>query len=174
MEDATQIISYFAYLLPAIVVGLVAYFFFKGHTANEEGRRRYLIQKEAQKNIIPIRLQAYERLTLFLERIDPNKLLLRVKPHSEDLQKYESLLIQNIDNEYEHNLAQQIYVTPECWNLINAAKNATIQVIRQASMNEKVDDSDKLRAFLLNHFMGEVTPSHKALMYVKKEVSELF
>ncbi|PHS64708.1 MAG: hypothetical protein COB12_08130 [Flavobacterium sp.] len=174
MEDATLIISYFAYLLPAIVVGLVAYFFFKGHTANEEGRRRYLIQKEAQKNIIPIRLQAYERLTLFLERIDPNKLLLRIKPFSGDLQKYESLLIQNIDNEYEHNLAQQIYITPECWNLINAAKNATIQVIRQASMNEKVDDSDKLRAFLLNHFVGEITPSHKALMFVKKEVSELF
>ncbi|MCF6307247.1 MAG: hypothetical protein L3J09_04755 [Flavobacteriaceae bacterium] len=174
MEDATLIISYFAYLLPAIVVGLVAYFFFKGHTANEEGRRRYLIQKEAQKNIIPIRLQAYERLTLFLERIDPNKLLLRVKPFSDELQKYESLLIQNIDNEYEHNLAQQIYITPECWNLINAAKNATIQVIRQASMNEKVGDSDKLRAFLLNHFVGEITPSHKALMFVKKEVSELF
>ena len=174
MEDVTQIISYFAYLLPAIVVGLVSYFFFKGHTANEEGRRRFLIQKEAQKNIIPVRLQAYERLTLFLERIDPKKILLRVKPFSKDLQEYETLLIQNIDNEYEHNLVQQIYVTPECWNLINAAKNATIQVIRQASMNEKVDDSDKLRAFLLNHFMDEVTPSHKALMFVKKEVSELF
>jgi len=174
MEDVTQIISYFAYLLPAIVVGLVSYFFFKGHTANEEGRRRFLIQKEAQKNIIPVRLQAYERLTLFLERIDPKKILLRVKPFSKDLQEYETLLIQNIDNEYEHNLVQQIYVTPECWNLINAAKNATIQVIRQASMNEKVDDSDKLRAFLLNHFMDEVTPSHKALLFVKKEVSELF
>ena len=174
MEDATQIISYFAYLLPAIIVGLVAYYFFKGHTSNEEGRRRYLIQKEAQKNILPIRLQAYERLTLYLERIDPNKLLLRIKPYSDDLQKYESLLIQNIDNEYEHNLAQQIYITPECWNLVIAAKNATTQVIRQTSMNEKVDNSDKLRTFLLNHFMGEVTPSHKALMYVKKEVSELF
>jgi len=174
MENVTQVLNYVAYLLPAIVVGLVAYYFFKGHTANEEGRRRYLIQKEAQKSIIPIRLQAYERLTLFLERIDPNKLLLRVKPFSDNLQEYETLLIQNIDNEHEHNLVQQIYITPECWNLINAAKNATIQVIRQASMNEKVDDADKLRAFLLNHFMGEVTPSHKALLFVKKEVSELF
>jgi len=174
MEEATQIISYIAYLLPAIVVGLVAYYFFKGHTANEEGRRRYLIQKEAQKNIIPIRLQAYERLTLFLERIDPNKLLIRVKPFSDELQKYETLLIQNIENEYEHNLAQQIYVSPECWNLITAAKNATMQVIRQSSMNDKVDSSDKLRETLLNHFMGEITPSNKAMMFVKKEVSELF
>ena len=120
MEDLTLVISYFAYLLPAIVVGLVAYFFFKGHTSNEEGRRRYLIQKEAQKSLLPVRLQAYERLTLFLERIDPNKLLIRVKPYSDDLQEYETLLIQNIDKEYEHNLSQQIYVSPECWNLITA------------------------------------------------------
>ena len=76
--EIEQVLSYFAYLLPAIIVGIVAYYFFKGHTANEEGRRRYLIQKEAQNKTIPIRLQAYERLTLFLERIDPNKLLIRV------------------------------------------------------------------------------------------------
>jgi len=39
MEEMTQILSYVAYLLPAIVVGVIAYYFFKGHTANEEGRR---------------------------------------------------------------------------------------------------------------------------------------
>ena len=174
MEDITLVMSYFSYLLPAIVVGLIAYYFFKGHTANEEGRRRYLIQKEAQKKVLPIRLQAYERLTLLLERIDPNKLLLRVKPYSDDLQKYESLLIQNIDKEYEHNLSQQIYVSPECWSFITVAKNATIQVLRQSGMNKKVDNPEKLRAFLLNHFMDEETPSHKALLLLKKEVSELF
>ena len=80
--EIEQVLSYVAFLLPAIVVGIVAYYFFKGHTANEEGRRRYLIQKEAQNKVIPLRLQAYERLTLFLERIDPNKLLIRVKPYS--------------------------------------------------------------------------------------------
>ena len=174
MEEVTQILNYVAYLLPAIVVGVIAYYFFKGHTANEEGRRRYLIQKEAQNKIIPLRLQAYERLTLFLERIDPNKLLIRIKPYSDELQKYEDLLIKNIDQEFEHNLTQQIYITHDCWNLINAAKNATMQVIRQSAMNEKVDNADKLRESLLNHFMGEVTPSQKALAYVKKEVRELF
>ena len=173
MEEATQILSYVAYLLPAIVVGLISYFFFKGHTANEEGRR-YLIQKEAQKSVIPVRLQAYERITLFLERIDPNKILIRVKPYSDDIQEYENLLIKSIDQEYEHNLSQQIYVSPECWNLITAAKNATLQIIRQSVMNEKNDSSDKLRHYILNHFMGEITPSKKALEYVNKEVKELF
>ncbi|MCH2490832.1 MAG: hypothetical protein MK211_11840 [Flavobacteriales bacterium] len=174
MEEVSQILSYVAYLLPAIVVGVIAYYFFKGHTANEEGRRRYLIQKEAQNKVLPMRLQAYERMTLFLERMDPNKLLLRVKPFSDDVSKYEELLIKNIEQEYDHNLTQQIYLTQECWNLVNAAKNATIHIIRQAAMHEKENNADALRQYVLQNFMEEVTPSQKALVYVRKEVSELF
>ncbi len=174
MEEISQILSYVAYLLPAIVVGVVAYYFFKGHTANEEGRRRYLVQKEAQNKMIPTRLQAYERLTLLMERIDPNKLLVRIKPISEEIDKYEMLLIKNIEQEFEHNVTQQIYVSQECWNIINAAKNATIHVIRQAAMHEKGNDADGLREYLLRNFMDEVTPSQKALAYIKTEVGELF
>ena len=172
--EIEQAFGYVAYLLPAILVGIIAYYFFKGHTKNEEGRRRYLVQKEAQNKVLPMRLQAYERLTLLLERIDPNKLLIRVKPFSDDIEKYESLLIQNIEQEFEHNVTQQIYVTPECWNLINAAKNATIHLIRQASMHEQGHNADEMREYLLRNFMEEITPSQKALTFIKKEVSELF
>jgi len=174
MEDVTQIINYVAYLLPAIVVGLIAYYFFKGHTANEEGRRRYLIQKEAQNKVLPMRLQSYERITLFLERIDPNKILIRVKPFSDEVVKYEELLIRNIEQEFEHNLTQQIYLSQECWNLVNAAKNATIHIIRQGAMHEKDGTADTMREWLLRNFMEEITPSQKALVFVRKEVSELF
>lgn len=173
MEEVTQVLSYFAYLLPAIVVGVVAYFFFKGHTANEEGRRRFLLQKEAQKNMLPLRLQAYERFALFLERIAPNKILVRVAPFSEDVDAYEKLLTKSIEQEFEHNIAQQIYITNDCWNMVNAAKNATIQIIRKTAMNEKVDSADKLRETLISHFMDEVSPSQKALLYLKQEISEM-
>jgi len=174
MEESTLILSYVAYLLPAIVVGVIAYYFFKGHVKNEEGRRRYLVQKEAQNKVLPMRLQAYERVTLFLERIDPNKLLLRVKPYNDNIDDYEQLLIKNIEQEYDHNLTQQIYLSQECWNLVNAAKNATIHIIRQGVMHEKNTTADMLREWLLRNFMEEVTPSQKSLTYVRKEVSELF
>lgn len=173
MQDFGLVLSYIAYLLPAIVVGIIAYYFFKGHTANEEGRRRYLLQKEAQKEMLPLRLQAYERLTLFLERISPNKLLVRIAPFSDDVEEYEKLLAKSIEQEFEHNIAQQIYVTTDCWNMVNAAKNATIQIIRKTAMNEKVDSSSKLREVIIQHFMDETTPSQKALLYLKQEVSEL-
>ena len=121
-----------------------------------------------------MRMQAYERLSLLLERIDPNKLLIRVKPFADEIDKYEVLLIQNIEQEFEHNVTQQIYVSPECWNLINAAKNATIHIIRQAVMHEKSGTADGVREYLLRNFMEEITPSQKALAYIKKEVAELF
>lgn len=174
MEEAIQIINYVAYLLPAIVVGIVAYYFFKGHTANEEGRRRYLVQKEAQKQVLPLRLQAYERITLYLERIDPTKLLVRIKPFSDSKEDYETLLIQTIEQEYEHNLTQQIYVSSECWNLVVAAKSATIHIIRQVTTQDDVDNADKLRQQIVQSFMEDTSPSQKAIAYVKSEVLELF
>jgi hypothetical protein len=121
-----------------------------------------------------MRLQAYERMTLFLERIDPNKLLIRVKPFSDEVSKYEELLIKNIEQEFEHNLTQQIYLSQECWNLVNAAKNATNHIIRQGAMHEKNGDADTMREWLLRNFMEDITPSQKALAFVRKEVSELF
>ncbi len=174
MNEVSQILSYVAYLLPAIVVGIVAYYFFKGHTANEEGRRRFLTHKEAQKHTLPIRLQAYERLTLLLERIDPTKLLVRVKPFADEVSKYEELLANSIENEFEHNISQQIYVSAECWNHVKSAKNATLQIIRQTAMNDKVGNADKLREMVLTLYMEEITPSQRAMKYLKNEVSELF
>jgi len=167
------IFQLFAFLLPAVVTGAVAFYFFRLHTNNEEGRRRYLLHKDSQKNTLPIRLQAYERLALFLERISIPNLVVRVAPKSADKAAYENLLIKNIENEFDHNLSQQIYMSDECWNVIKAAKNATIQAIRRAGMSES-DSSDKLREDILNETMDKQSPSATALAYVKREIGELW
>lgn len=163
----------FAYILPSIVTGAVAFYFFRMHTNNEEGRRRYLLHKDTQKSTLPIRLQAYERMALFLERISLPSLVVRVKPKSSDKGDYENLLVKSIENEFEHNLSQQIYLTDECWNVIKAAKSATIQAIRSAGMSES-DSADKLREDILTKTMDKQSPSATALSFVKKEIGELW
>lgn len=168
-----DILQLFAYLLPAVVTGVVAFYFFKMHTKNEEGRRRYLLHRDSQKNTLPIRLQAYERMALFLERISMTNLVVRVAPKSADKSEYESLLIRTIENEFEHNLSQQIYMTDECWNVIKAAKNATIQAIRKSAVSE-AESADKLREDLLSDTMDKTSPSATALSFVKKEIGELW
>jgi hypothetical protein len=172
--ESTQIIELLSYTLPAVVTGVVAYYFFDLHTKNEEGRRRYLLNKEAQKNALPLRLQAFERLTLYMERINPTKLLIRIAPISQDKNDYENLIIAQIEQEFEHNLTQQIYMSDECWTIIVTAKNATIQMIRKANRSDRVDSADKLREVLLNDLMEKQSPSNAALAYIKNEVGQLW
>ncbi len=172
--ETTKIIELLSYTLPAIVTGLVAYYFFDLHTKNEEGRRRYLLNKEAQKNALPLRLQAYERMSLYMERINPTKLLIRIAPISNDKNDYENLIIAHIEQEFEHNLTQQIYMTDECWTIIVTAKNATIQMIRKANMSDRVDNADKLREVVISDLMEKQSPSNAALAFIKNEVGQLW
>lgn len=168
-----QIFQLFAYLLPSIVTGAIAFYFFRMHTNNEEGRRRFLLHKDSQKDTLPVRLQAYERMALFLERIAIPSLVVRVAPKSQDKDAYENLLIKSIETEFDHNLSQQIYMTDECWNIIKAAKNATVQMIRKAAMSQS-ETADKLREDILNDTMEKASPSATALSFVKKEIGELW
>lgn len=172
--DASRVIDLFLFAIPSLITGLIAYYFFKEHTKNEDGRRRFLLQKDMQVNAMPLRLQAYERMAIFLERITPSKLLIRVVPTSSNKETYESLLIASIEQEFEHNLSQQIYISDECWNIITAAKNATIQLIRKASLLEKTDTANKLREVVLTEMMEKRAPSDAALSYIKQEVSEMW
>jgi hypothetical protein len=172
--DASRVIDLFLFAIPSLITGLIAYYFFKEHTKNEDGRRRFLLQKDLQVNAMPLRLQAYERMAIFLERITPSKLLIRVVPTSSNKESYESLLIASIEQEFEHNLSQQIYISDECWNIITAAKNATIQLIRKASLLEKTDTANKLREVVLTEMMEKRAPSDAALSYIKQEVSEIW
>ena len=173
META-KILEIISYSLPSLITGAVAFYFFSLHTKNEEGRRRFLLNKEAQKDALPIRLQAFERMTLFLERINPTKLLIRITPLSEDKIEYENYVIAQIEQEFEHNLTQQIYLSDECWTIIITAKNATIQMIRKANMSETVDSANKLREIILNDLMDKQSPSNAALSYLKSEISQLW
>ncbi len=172
--DLNRIIDLFLFAIPSLITGLIAYYFFKEHTKNEDGRRRFLLKKDIQVNALPTRLQAYERMTLFLERITPSNILIRVAPLSSNKEDYEALLIQNIEQEFEHNLTQQIYISDKCWNIINAAKNATIQLIRKASLLEKTDTANKLREVILTEMMERRSPSDAALSFLKEEVSEIW
>ena len=172
--DIDKIIELLFSLLPALLVGAIAYYFFKQHIENEAGRRRYLLQRDMQKDALPLRLQAYERMALFLERISPSKLLTRIHPTSSDKDDYEILLIASIQQEFEHNLSQQIYVSDECWNIILAAKNTTIQLIRKANMLENTDTANKLREVILTDLMDKQAPSNTALSFIKQEVGEMW
>lgn len=172
--NTTLFIEILAYTVPAVITGLVAYLLFNAHFKDQQNTRRWLIQKDNQKTALPLRLQAYERLTLLMERINPSQLVSRVNPISDDKNDYQNFIIAQIEQELEHNLTQQIYVSEQCWAIVLTAKNATIQMIRLAAKNEKVTDANSLRELVITDLLEKTAPSSAALSFIKNEVSELF
>ena len=169
--DNDKIIELAFYTLPALITGGVAYFLFNSYFKDQQNTRRWLVQRENQKLGLPLRLQAYERLALFLERISPTKLLIRVAPLNDDKISYQNLLVQHIEQEYEHNLAQQIYVSDECWLMLVTAKNTIIQNIRKNALNHEITNADKFREVILSNQLEVESTSALALNFLKNEVT---
>ncbi|TDE05534.1 DUF7935 family protein [Flavobacterium hiemivividum] len=172
--NSPLIVEIIAYTLPSLITGGVAYFLFNSHFKDQQNTRRWLLQKDNQASTLPVRLQAYERMTLFMERINPSQLMVRISPLSEDKNDYRNFVIAQIEQEFEHNLAQQIYISERCWSIIVTAKNATIQMIRLAAANEKVTNADGLRELVLSDLLEKPSPSSAALAFIKDEVGQLW
>jgi hypothetical protein len=133
-------------------------------------------KRESQGLTTPIRLQAYERLTLFLERITPGNLISRVHKSGMSAKLLQAELLKAIRTEYEHNLAQQIYISPGAWELIKNAKEETIKLINTAAINVSDEASGvDLGKLVLEVSMSiEKMPTQIALDYLKQESRQLF
>jgi hypothetical protein len=172
--DSTKIIEILAYTIPSLITGGVAYFLFNSHFKDQQNTRHWLIQKENQKSALPLRLQAYERMALLMERLQPSQLMVRINPISTDKNDYENYVIAHIEQEFEHNIAQQIYISDQCWTIVTTAKNAIVQMIRTAAKNEKVTNADELRTFVISELINKNSPNNTALAFIKNEVAELW
>ncbi len=100
--------------------------------------------------VLGIRLQAYERLVLFLERINPQSLILRVRQDEMTAPELQMALLINIRTEFEHNITQQLYVSPMVWNLMSTSVEELITVISAVARQMPTDASglDLSRAIL--------------------------
>ena len=174
MTIESKLLEIAAYTLPALITGGVAFVMMQKFYNSEESKRKFELLRENQKQALPIRLQAYERVVLLLERINPTQLLLRVAPTSKSKEDYATLLTHNIQTEYEHNLTQQIYLTAETWNMILKAKNSTVQMIRKNAIREDILDADKLREAIMLELTEVELPSSIAISFLKEELKRVF
>ena len=174
MNIEVKILEIATYTLPAIITGGVAFGLLQKFFKNEENKRKFELLRENQRLGLPIRLQAYERIVLFLERINPINLMMRVEPNSLDPQSYATLLVHTIQTEYEHNIAQQIYFTQESWEIILKAKNSIVTQIRRFSIEGEVASGEELRTKLLQELTQTESASAVAISFIKEELKRVF
>jgi hypothetical protein len=169
MED--KILESIAYILPAAVTGFVAYYMFNGFLKHKDSEKKLELIIQKKKESLPIKLQAYERLLLFCERINPVKMLVRIQPLSNNTQEYLQLLIGNIEQEFEHNLVQQLYISSESWTAIYASKSAVINKLKQVA--ETSNSANDLRENVLIDYSKTLPPTETAVAFIKNEVKKL-
>jgi len=173
MDYLGEIIEGLKYALPAAVTGYTTYYFLNRFYRHEEKKQLLLAKADLKKHALPMRLLAYERLALFLERISPAKLVQNTQPQSDDKHQYELSLVFQIESEYEHNLSQQIYVSGECWRMISTSKNATMIFIKKVSESTNINTAYDLQKALIERSAKEELPTNIGLAYIRNEVTEL-
>ena len=166
-------------LLAVALTGLIFLLLAKRYFDHEQKRRLLDIkmeqQAEVQRTVSPIRLQAYERMALFLERISPNSLVLRCYKPGMDLKLLQGVMTKNIRDEWEHNLSQQVYLSSEAWNHVREAKEQMINLVNaSAAVIADKQDAQSLAGAIFATTAKTDNPTDAALEFLKEEIRQTF
>jgi hypothetical protein len=172
MEILTDILKI---TIPALIVFFTAWVLLKNMIRNDQDKRRQEIILQNAKTVTPIKLQAYERIVLFLERISMESLLVRVSASDMSAEQLHSALLATIRSEFEHNLSQQIYMSPQAWEVVKNARSNTIKIINNEAEKVKGDAPamDLSKQILTKVMELEKEPTKAAIDYIKGEVGRM-
>ena len=172
----TTILEIIKITVPALIVFLTVYFLFKKFLEGQERMKMLEIKQAHQQTSTPMRMQAYERLSLFCERISIQNLVLRLDKEGMNTAQFQLSLLLAIQQEYEHNITQQVYVSEQLWQIIKMAKDDTVNFVSLVA--ESVSPKADAIAFAnqLMEFLGKrpISGADQALLAIKKEASLLF
>ncbi len=163
--------------LPALVVFFTVYFVLKLLLEERQRMDGVMLRQEAQKITLPLRLQAYERLTLLCDRVSIPNTLLRVRMPGMTVAQLTHALLLAINQEFDHNSSQQLYVSETLWRIISIAKQQTLELIAQAAEGLDPQGGDEAlvrRLFAMLEAQGEPTPLQQAIVAIRTEAGRLF
>lgn len=134
------------------------------------------LKQERQKFFLPTRVEAYQRAVLLMERINPHSLVMRLHNPGLPAKALQSELLKAIREEYDHNVAQQLFVSAQGWEMVKNSKEETVKIINIAgnlmqATSMGMDLSAKI--FEICAEVGKL-PTEITTDYLKKELQELF
>ncbi len=177
MDASAYLLDLLKYIVSGLLVFFVGWHFVRDYLSGIPDRRVYELQKASQSHTLPLRLQAYERLVLFLERINPSNMLIRLHVSGMTAREMHHLIIADIRNEFQHNISQQLYVSNAAWTIIKKIKEDSISLVNSAAQSLPDHASGvELSKAILNHLAALETdnPYDVALILVKKDIQQLF
>lgn len=171
MENLTELLKY---VLPSMVVLATAYLMLKLFFESERNKRNQEYLIERIRISLPVRLQAYERIILFLERISPQNLVMRLHKPEFSAAAFHRELLHTVREEFTHNLSQQLYVSLKAWELVKGSKE---EVVRQINTSFSQLDEQATATDLSNKLLeisSEKLSVSNTLDYLKSEAAKAF
>ena len=162
-------------IIPALLVMLTAWLVLRNMLKNDQDKRKQELIFQNSRTVTPIRLQAYERIVLFLERISLESLIVRVSSTDMSANQLHSAMLNAIRSEFEHNLSQQIYMSPQASEVVRNARSNMIKIINSEVEKMPANSSGMaLSKQLLERIMElEKEPTRAAIDYLKGEISRM-
>lgn len=163
-------------LLPAAIVLYAMFLTVRAFLNKELEKKLVEVKLRSTEVVLPVRLQAYERMCLFLERISPNNLILRLNNDVFSATELHHVLLSEIREEYNHNVSQQVYMSDEAWNQVRSAMEEIISIINNAAgqVHAEGRSMDLAKAIFEIIIQQELNPTSKALRFVKDEIRQSF
>lgn len=163
-------------LIPASVVLYAAFLLVRSFTQRDIDIKKLEIRGKSIETVLPNRLHAYERMTLFLERMSPHNLLVRLNTGGIAAKEFQQMLLNEVRNEYNHNVSQQVYISEEVWDLIRNAKEDLIVSINDAAseVGEGASSLDLSKKIFEKTMNKTVDPLAHALTELKREIQRIF
>jgi len=164
------------YTFAGVGVVWIAFYLIKPYLERDDKIQMLEFRKSMSNQTLPLRLQAYERLVLFIERINPANMLIRLNATAYSAQELHSLILEDIRAEYQHNVTQQIYVSSRTWGVVKNIKDDTLAMVGNAvkSLPETATGLELSRAIL--EFLSQVenNPYDIGASVMRKDLEELF
>ena len=163
-------------IVPTSAIIYIVYLFLKKQSEKDIVSIKLELKKERQNFFLPSRLEAYQRAVLLLERVHPNSLVMRLHNPGLPAMALHAEFLKAIRDEYNHNVAQQLFVSPLAWKMIKDSKEEVIKLINLAG-NQMTATSTGMelsaKVFEILSQMDHI-PSDITVEYLKKEFQELF
>ncbi len=176
-SEIMEIVLQFALIIiPAGAVFATVYLFLRKQSEKEIRHLQIELRKERQNFFLPSRVESYQRAVLLMERIHPNSLVMRIHNPGLPAKAMQADLLKAIREEYDHNVAQQIFISLNGWKMVRDSKEETIKIINLAGNQMQPTSTSTDLAAKIFEIVGEVgqLPTEITVEYLKKELQELF
>ena len=163
-------------IIPAGAVLLTTIYFLRRETSKEIQSMKTELKKSRQDFFLPSRVEAYQRAVLLMERIHPNSLVMRLHNPGLPAKALQAKFLDSIREEYDHNVAQQLFISPQAWQMVKNSKEETIKIINIAGNQMEVTSTGmdlSAKIFEVVAEIGEL-PTEITIEYLKQELQELF